>query len=416
MARDLVCFSHLRWDFVYQRPNHLMARAAANRRVFFVEEPARSRARLPYLTSVQHDGVTVVTPRLPAGLSEAQTRRALAELIDRHVAAERIRRPVLWYYTPMALPWTRQLEAGAVVYDSMDHLAGFRNAPSDLLTLEAELVERADLVFCGGRSLHERMRRRHPASHCFPSSVDVPHFATGRNCLDEPPDQYGIPRPRIGYAGVIDERIDLALIDGVAAARPDWQIVLVGPIAKISPKAVSRRPNVHRLGLKGYADLPAYLGSWDIGWMPFARNDATRFISPTKTPEYLAAGLPVVSTSIADVVEPYGRRGLASIADTIADTTSAIERTLAGHRPDRATVDRFLAAGSWDRTWASMADLVDRLDGRRVAIPVRAEEPALLLPRVVPSPAARPIASRSVAGGSSAAARSAGAGAGLREG
>ncbi|MBA2720411.1 MAG: glycosyltransferase [Chloroflexi bacterium] len=341
-----------------------MARAARDRRVFFVEEPTDAGTALPHLTTAMREGVTVVTPHLPAGLTADARFVALRSLVDDLVRAERIRQPVLWYYTPMALPWTRHLRAAATVFDSMDNLAGFRGAAPELLRLEAELVERSDLVFCGGASLHERMRHRHRASHSFPSSVDVAHFARARAGLPDPADQAAIERPRIGYAGVIDERVDVALIDGIAKARPDWQVVLVGPVVKIAAEDLSTRPNIHRLGMKDYAELPAYLGGWDVGWMPFAHNDATRYISPTKTPEYLAAGLPVVSTSIRDVVEPYGAQGLVSIADGVAAATSAIEAALAGPHADRARIDMFLASRSWDRTWAAMAGLVDELAGR----------------------------------------------------
>ena len=398
MARDLVCFSHLRWDFVYQRPNHLMARAAADRRVFFIEEPLHDES-IPRLTAIRRAGVTVITPHLPRTIESdvEATHAALGALVDELFAAERIRRPVLWYYTPMALPWTRHLESSAVVYDSMDYLAGFRGAARELLTLEDELLRAADLVFCGGRSLHERIRLQHPSSHCFPSSVDVAHFAQARTA-PEPDDQAGIPRPRIGYAGVIDERVDVELIDGLAANRPDWQVVLVGPVAKISDDDLPRRPNVHLLGLRPYADLPPYLGGWDVGWMPFARNEATRYISPTKTPEYLAAGLPVVSTSIADVIDPYGRNGMAAIADTVEESTAAIERMLAGERPEQAAVSRFLASRSWDRTWAAMAELVDALDVVPVsrARPVPARRTA-----ATPQHVLSPAMPTSAAGGSS---------------
>ena len=370
MARDLVCLSHLRWDFVYQRPNHLMARAAQDRRVFFVEEPIVEAGVRAELRFAEREGVTVTTPVLPEGLSEDAACRTLAVLMDGLVRAERLDEPVLWYYTPMALPWTRHLAAAAVVYDSMDYLGGFRGAPRSLLSLEAELLARADLVFCGGASLHGRMQSLHPASHCFPSSVDVRHFSLARTGLADPGDQAGIGRPRVGYAGVLDERIDVALIDGVAAARPDLEVILVGPTVKIDPSELPARPNVHRLGMKAYRDLPAYLGGWDVGWMPFARNDATRYISPTKTPEYLAAGLPVVSTSIHDVVDPYGRAGLVAVADSVDDTIAAIDRALAGAVPEhRARVDAFLASRSWDRTWASMAALIDERTAPRVRQP-----------------------------------------------
>jgi UDP-galactopyranose mutase len=359
VARDVICLSHLRWDFVYQRPNHLMSRAARGRRVFFVEEPVIEPGAEPGLRTAIRQGVTVVTPVLPEGLDDGATEFALDALMERLVRAERIERPVLWYYTPMALPWTVRVASSAVVYDCMDYLAGFRGAPRRLLELEDALIRRADLVFTGGASLHRRMTGRHPDAHCFPSSVDLPHFRAARNAHDEPSDQATVPSPRLGYAGVIDERIDLELVDGVAAARPDVSIVLVGPIVKIDPADVPARPNIVRLGLKPYADLPRYLGGWDAGWMPFARNDATRYISPTKTPEYLAAGLPVVSTSIHDVVEPYGRLGLVTIADRVDETVAAIDAFAAGRRPDPAAIDRFLTTNSWDRTWAAMAELVD---------------------------------------------------------
>jgi glycosyl transferase family 1 len=360
VARDLVCFSHLRWDFVYQRPNHLMAHAARDRRVVFVEEPVVEPAPTPHLRLVDREGVLVATPVLPPERA-GNDPSTLRDLVDHLVRSERIEEPALWYYTPMALPWSRHLDRAATVYDSMDYLPGFRGAPAGLLELEDELLRQADLVFCGGVSLHERMAGHHASAHCFPSSVDVPHFGRARQGLADPPDQASIPRPRLGYAGVIDERIDLELLDGVAAARPDLQIVLVGPIVKIDPSAVPSRPNIHHLGMKPYAELPEYLAGWDVGWMPFARNEATRFISPTKTPEYLAAGLPVISTSIRDVVEPYGQRRLVVIADTVDETVAAIDAALAGDRAPQVAVDSFLATRSWDLTWRAMAGLLDRI-------------------------------------------------------
>lgn len=401
MSRDLLCFSHLRWDFVYQRPNHLMTRAARDRRVFFVEEPIVEPAAAPQARTAERGGVTIVTPVLPEGLDGRETTTALQSVVADLVARERIDRPALWYYTPMALPWTRHLlaDAGAVVYDSMDFLAGFRGAPPELLRFEGELLDRADLVFCGGASLHERMRAIHPDSHCFPSSVDVAHFRTARGGLPDPADQAAIARPRVGYAGVIDERIDLPLIAAVATARPEVEIVLVGPIAKIDPADIPDRENVHLLGMKPYADLPAYLAGWDVGWMPFARNEATRYISPTKTPEYLAAGLPVVSTSIHDVVDPYGRHGLVAIADTAEETVAAIDGALTGVRPGLERVDEFLSSRSWDRTWAAMSALLAERLRPRHRVPVMASRPARPSwtrtgadrPRTIPAPARAPL-------------------------
>ena len=364
---DLVCFSHLRWDFVYQRPNHLMARAAQRHRVFFVEEPIRD-ATIPRLTTSRRDGVTVVVPHIAAGDRDDEERQ-LRLLVDELIKGERVSQPVVWYYTPMALPWTRHIAAAAraTVYDCMDHLAGFLGAPDDLLDLEQELMESADLVFTGGASLHSLKRRVHGAVHCFPSSVDTAHFARARRPVAEPADQQAIPRPRIGYFGVIDERLDIELLRAVAASRPDWQLVLVGPVVKIDAATLPVAPNIHYLGAKSYAELPEYLAGWDAAIMPFARNAATRYISPTKTPEYLAGGRPVASTSIHDVVTPYGEAGLVHVGDTPDEFESAIERALADD-PASLTrrADAFLASQSWDGTWAQMEALIaDTLAARR---------------------------------------------------
>jgi glycosyltransferase involved in cell wall biosynthesis len=356
---DLVCLSHLRWDFVYQRPNHLMARAARDRRVYFVEEPRVEPGAEVRLESVPRDGVTVVTPVVPPGIQGLALVSTLAGLVDRLVATEGLDDPVLWYYTPMAFPWTRHVQTAAVVYDCMDFLAGFRGAPAELLELETELLARADVVYSGGSSLYGRLAERHSNVHAFPSSVDVAHFSRARDGLPLPVDLTSAPRPRIVYTGVLDERVDLALIEGLAIARPDVSIVLIGPVTKIDPSDIPSCPNICLLGMRSYHTLPSYLGACDVGWMPFARNEATRFISPTKTLEYLAAGLPVVSTSIQDVVTPFATEALAKIADTVADTSAAVDDVLAGTRPSRADVDEFLAGRSWDSTWAAMAALVD---------------------------------------------------------
>jgi glycosyltransferase involved in cell wall biosynthesis len=356
MPRPLLCLSHLRWDFVYQRPNHLMARAARRFDVLFVEEPVQDDGPAR-LERIPVDGLTVVRPHLPAGEpAESLIAPLLRGLLDERTTDD----PVLWYYTPMALPWTDGIRPAGVVYDCMDELSAFRGAPPGLVALEAELLDRADLVFTGGRQLFEAKRARSARVHCFPSSVDLAHFGQARVPQRDPSDQAPIPHPRLGYFGVIDERIDLDLVREVATRRPEWQVVLVGPIAKVDPAAIPALPNVHHLGPKPYEDLPAYLAGWDVALMPFAHNEATRYISPTKTPEYLAGGRPVISTSIRDVVEPYGRERLVRIADTAAATVEAIEATLAGDDPTRIRrADALIARQSWDRTWAAMGRLLD---------------------------------------------------------
>jgi UDP-galactopyranose mutase len=360
---DLVCFSHLRWDFVHQRPQHLLSRCARERRVFFFEEPIISEGRPRLDVRFREAGVWVVVPQLPAGLDEGAAEQAQRALVDEMLRAYSVHAYVLWLYSPMALGVARDLEPVATVYDCMDELSGFLGAPPSLRARERELFQRADLVFTGGRSLYEAKRGQHRAVHCFPSSIEAQHFARARELQADPDDQAEVARPRLGYFGVIDERIDLELLAGLADARPNWQIVMLGPVVKIDPASLPRRPNIHYLGQKPYAELPAYIAGWDLAIMPFARNDATRFISPTKTPEYLAAGRPVVSTSIRDVVRPYGIERLVAIADDPETFVAAAERQLGRDDRERrhwlARVDAFLAGNSWDSTWARMRDLID---------------------------------------------------------
>jgi UDP-galactopyranose mutase len=350
----------LRWRFVFQRPQHLMTRCAQERRVFFIEEPIFEPGIVPRL-QVERDGaVRVATPHLPAGTSVADARRQQRVLLDDLMGREGVTRFLLWYYTPMALPFTAHLEPMAVVYDCMDELSAFKNAPPDLKELEAQLLERADLVLTGGHSLYEAKRHQHPNIHPFPSSVDVEHFGRARRVQEDPSDQADIPHPRLGFFGVIDERMNLELLERVAAARPDWQLVMLGPIVKIDASALPARPNIHYLGAKSYEELPHYVGGWDVALLPFALNDATRFISPTKTPEYMAAGLPVVSTSIRDVVRPYGQQGLVRIADDAASFVRACAAAMAEDPVERTRrADAFVRQTSWDGTWRQIRVLMD---------------------------------------------------------
>ena len=372
-ALDLVCFSHLRWDFVYQRPQHLLTRFSRKQRVFYVEEPVDAGRGLARLRcDPRQDGLTIVTPQLPAGMSEDASNRLLERLLAAFFAEHRILDYVFWYYTPMARAFTRRFAPVGIVYDCMDELSHFKGAPSELIPREAELLRLADLVFTGGYSLYEAKRRKHGQIYPFPSSIDRAHFAAAQLAM-EAADQAQLPRPRIGFCGVIDERMDLGLIEGIARARSDWQIVMIGPVVKIDSRSLPRRPNIHYLGGRAYADLPSYLSGWDVAMLPFAHNDSTRFISPTKTPEYLAAGLPVVSTSIRDVVRPYGQQRLVHIADTVVDFVRALEDCLYGNwdrEAWRRQVDAFLAGNSWDETWERMSHLL------RIVIAERAESPA----------------------------------------
>ncbi len=373
----LVCFSHLRWNFVMQRPQHLLTRAARWADVLFVEEPLFGAAH-DAIDVAERDGVRVAVPHLVDGRSHEAVTTALAHLVEALLAQDRAPR-VLWYYTPAAVAFTRTLPRSLTIYDNMDELSAFHGASRDLLDLERALLEAADLVFTGGWSLHEAKRSRHRAVHCFPSSVDAAHFSRARDGHQpDPPDQAPLPRPRLGFFGVIDERMDMAFLAGFAALRPDWHFVMLGPVVKIDPASLPRAPNIHWLGMKAYAELPGYMARWDLAFMPFALNEATRFISPTKTPEFLAGGLPVVSTAVPDVVRAYGGdEGFVTIVASPPDAALAATTMMAGAGPDwLARVDARLAAGSWDETWAGMRALIEVALVRRAGPAARAVEPA----------------------------------------
>jgi UDP-galactopyranose mutase len=333
--------------------------------VFFVEEPVREEGGA-YLRSYvcSETGVQVCTPVLPPHCSDAEATEWQREFLRSLLEEERISDYLLWYYTPMALEFSRDIEGAVTVYDCMDELSGFAGAPAALRKNEMALFKKADLIFTGGTSLFEAKRLQHRSVHLFPSSVDVVHFERARTRQEEPSDQARIAKPRLGYAGVIDERMDLELIRYIAAERPEWQLILLGPVAKIDPAALPTAPNIHYLGIKQYAELPRYLAGWRIGMLPFALNEATRFISPTKTPEYLAAGLRVVATPIRDVISPYGDLGLVGIAQTPKEFVEIADGFLANEVLNEVLdefhdqADEFLRRSSWDSVWRNMDDLI----------------------------------------------------------
>ena len=377
----LVCFSHLRWNFVFQRPQHLMSRFAEDMNVLYWEEPMtigpKETAFLQVRKAEDFPKVTVIVPHLPEGMNEEAREATLKRLLDAQVATIR-GSLITWYYTPMMLPFTRHLDADAVVFDSMDELSKFRFAPPNLLSLEQELIDLADLVFTGGSSLYEAKKNRHDNCHLFPSSVDREHFAKARHTLAEPDDQANIGRPRLGFYGVIDERFDIDLLRQIADMRPEWQFVIVGPVVKISEDDLPRAANIHYVGGKTYAQLPSYLSGWDVALMPFAMNESTQFISPTKTPDYLAGGKPVVSTPGRDVVRHYGHLEGVQIAADPDGFVRACEKALQLSRgSDRGWLgeaDLLLSATSWDTTQARMAGLIADVLGERAG-----SGPALLV-------------------------------------
>ena len=384
-ASPLICFSHLRWDFVLQRPQHLMQRFTRNRRVFFWEEHIPTDHHLPYLEFHAFDDTEVVAvrPRVPRAWQGERLDSALSRLLDQLLLLHQANRPVLWFYTPIMYPIAQHIDAAAVVYDCMDELSAFRFAPPELRDREALLMRHADVVFTGGYSIYEAKRDQHGNIHPFPSSVDVAHFGAARTSAAVRTDHANVTAPVLGYYGVIDERIDLDLVATLAAARPDWSIEMVGPVAKIDPAALPRAKNIHYLGRKDYAELPAYLAGWDVALMPFAMNEATRFISPTKTPEYLSAGRPVVSTPVPDVVRQYGDVEGVLIAGDAEAFVKACEHALALSIDVRAwlpAVDALLARNSWDQTFLHMSALVDEAVAKNCEMDTAPAKPAILRP------------------------------------
>jgi UDP-galactopyranose mutase len=357
---NIVCLSHLRWNFVFQRPQHLLRRAALFGQVLYIEEPVQISGASRMDIQRDETGVFVGVPRISDAAVTADLDRILRELLAGAIQQYIGQAYVLWLYTPMVMPVIQDLRPLAVVYDCMDELSGFAGASSLLPEREGELFRISDIVFMGGHSLFEAKRARHPNVHLFPSSVDVDHFSKARRPVPDPAVQAGLKRPRLGFFGVLDERMDYELISHIAGSRPHWQLIFIGPTAKIRPSDLPRARNIHYLGQKSYLELPSYIAGWDVALLPFANNAATRFISPTKTPEYLAAGKPVVSTSIRDVVRPYGERGLVSIADGGQNFVAAIEAALRDDGRERRlrNADTFLAQLSWDRTWRGMEQLI----------------------------------------------------------
>jgi hypothetical protein len=363
-ADVLVCFCQLRWRFVFQRPQHLMVRFARRLPVYFVEEPIADTDGSSFLevAAAEQTGITIVTAHVPNGTPLVESIGIQRRLLRGFWRERGIHRAIRWIYTPMMVELANDLASVATVYDCMDELSAFKGASAALVERERYLLEKADVVFTGGRSLYQAKLGRHPRVHLFPSSIDGDHFRKARKIRHEPEDQAHIPHPRLGHYAVLDERLDADLVAAIADARPDWHIVLVGPVVKIDPASLPKRPNIHYLGSKPYEALPAYLAGWDVAIMPFAINDSTRFISPTKTPEYLAAGRRVVSTPVPDVVADYGRTGLVSVAATPDAFVAAVDAALAS-KADRAawlsTVDRALARTSWDNTWTGMVEVLN---------------------------------------------------------
>jgi UDP-galactopyranose mutase len=374
----IVCLSHLGWDHVWQRPQQLLSRLARRYPVLYINEPTIDPALSgpPSACLVERRGPVVAWQPVFPDRAEVYARwracyaELVAELLVQHGWARRrgdeltaVRPIILWFYTPTPVYMAELLPASLVVFDVMDDLASFRGASADLALREAMLLRRADLVFAGGHTLFAARRERHANIHLFPSGVDLEHFASTLRPQTEVAEAIAdLPRPVLGYYGVIDERIDLPLLDALATEHPEWSIVLVGPVSKIEPTSLPRRPNLHYPGQQPYSELPRFLKGFDVCLMPFAINGATRSISPTKALEYMAAHRPIVSTPVPDVVANWA--DVLSVADTPAAFGAAITAALHERVDERARREQrqrtVLAASTWDTIVARMGELIER--------------------------------------------------------
>ena len=368
-ARPIIVHSHLRWDFVWQRPQQLFSRFARTRDVLFVEEPVflddAHRPVLELLSPLPR--VTRAIPRLPATYRESESvthtavRTLLLEaLLSGGPLGGRFDEPVQWFYTPMPAPtMIGAFNEAAIVYDCMDELAQFRFAPTDIVQRERFLLARADVVFAGGARLAEAKSRFHENVHFFGCGVDAEHFGRARSdATSLAPELADLHRPILGYIGVIDERLDYALIAHLAESMPEAAVVMVGPVVKVDPRELPRLDNIHWFGQRKYEDLPSFIRGFDVCLMPFALNKATEFINPTKTLEYMATGKPIVSTPVADVVRNF--TPIVSVADGTQAYANAVRRAIANPDPvmRQLGIER-TQRSSWENITQSMTKLME---------------------------------------------------------
>jgi UDP-galactopyranose mutase len=361
----LICFSHLRWDFVFQRPQQLLTRFAKNLKILFIEEPIFQGECDDHLTSkVYIEGITVIVPVINERKQEQERNASLRNLMALALKDIDISESIFWYYNPMAFSFTAQYQPKLVIYDCMDELSAFKFAPANISSYEEQLMKKADIMFTGGKSLFNAKKDKHPNIYAFPSSIDKTHFGSAREITAQPADQVEINSIKLGFFGVIDERFDIELIREAASIKTDWHFVLIGPVVKIDPATLPQASNIHYMGSKSYQELPAYISGWDIALIPFQLNESTRYISPTKTPEYLAAGVPVISTPIKDVINPYGVNGLVRIAGNAAglirEAADILSQTDTERKKWLTQVDEFLTPDSWDNTCQQMMNIIQK--------------------------------------------------------
>lgn len=344
---DMVVFCHLRWQFVYQRPQHIISRMAQSMKILFIEEPIDYKKE-----DENSENLIQITENLHVLQLKVRDIASMVALFPQYIKNKTI--PVGWFYSPSFIPVLKYLSFDTIVYDCMDELSLFKGAPASLIADEKCLIVNADIIFTGGKSLYDSKKQLHPNVYCFPSSVDESHFATALNGIEVSSEIATLSSPIVGYFGVIDERIDLDLLHNAAKKMPHVSFVMIGPFAKIEESDLPKEDNIHYLGMKSYNELPNFLKAFDIAMMPFALNDATKYISPTKTLEYMAAGKPIISTKIKDVVSDYSN--CVHLVETAEEFCESISNLLNENNFSQMRIEysEILNKTSWNSTVEKM--------------------------------------------------------------
>ncbi|HSU55816.1 MAG TPA: glycosyltransferase [Candidatus Dormibacteraeota bacterium] len=372
----IIVHSHLCWDWVWQRPQQFVSRLSKRHKILFVEtvapDPALVVPAARFRQVEKYPNTTILTVQFPAwrwgdGAYVDSERRRIVQQFVAGPGSE-FENPVQWFYDPMAVPaFAGQMGERLTVYDCMDELSRFRCAPPEMSVREAKLLALADVVFTGGRKLWESKRRHHENCHFYGCGVDVAHF--GKALKPETPiatQLESLSKPVLGYFGVVDERLDYDLIARLADANPEWSVAIVGPVLKVEEASLPRRANLHWLGGQPYADLPSFCKGFNICLMPFALNEATEFINPTKALEYMATGRPIISSAVPDVVANFGE--VVHVADDVEEFISLCRKATA--RPDAERTRRGLAKArenTWERIVSELEGHVEEALKTRVA-------------------------------------------------
>jgi UDP-galactopyranose mutase len=331
-------------------------------RVFYIEEPVFHAKSDRYDITLTAENVAIVVPHMEGGAKRPDVILRQQELLTQLFAEEKISKYLFWYCTPLAVSIGEGFKPELTLYDCLDELSAISPVPDDVISCEQKLFKLADIVFTGGQSLYEAKKKFHDTIYPFPNSIDKKHFLTARSIKFDQPDQDSIPHPRIGFFGVLDERLDIELLTKLGQLRPSWHFIMIGPVTRIDPTSLPSMSNIHYLGTKRYEDLPNYIAGWDIAMIPYVHNETTRYTNPTKTSEYLCAGKPVVSTPIIDVIRTYGNKELVRIAGTAEEFVRVVEKELSLDDKEICErimrVDAFLWDQSWNKTWAEMMSIM----------------------------------------------------------